>query len=273
MTSMTEAQTENGVEILSKVNAVLTALSHGGQLSVAEIAGTMGAPVSSTYRLASALRSLGWLEHGTTRGKYRLGMSLVKIGGLVEGRLDIQQIFREELTPMRKETTGVWSLFVRRGLRSVCIEMVSDLVVNRFFPQVGHSLPLDFGAASLVFIAYTPLAERRAILTQLVSTSERERIPSQIRQRFTTEADDVRARGYAQDSDETAPGVASLAAPVLNRRGEVEAAVCLSGLPEGTLADGSDTSGIALVQEAGRRISRRFGHGMADEPTTEGADR
>lgn len=139
---MSTTQSGNGVEIISKATAILDALRTEGEASVPQIAECVGEPVSSVYRLISSLTEAGWVERGSQRGRYRIGSKIVTLGGLVESRLDIQRLSREVLRPLRSRTTGTWSLHVRRGLRAVCIEIVSDLTPAHFAMRVGDSYRL-----------------------------------------------------------------------------------------------------------------------------------
>jgi len=262
----------NGVEILAKASAVLDVLRVEGQASVPRIAESVHEPVSSMYRLISSLSEVGWVEPGTRRGQYRIGAAIFSIGGLVEGRLNLQEIARSVLWPRRSETTGTWLLYVRRALRAVCIEIVADFVAERLSPRVGSSLPLDEGAASLVLVAFLPSSERDATLEQLLATRSGGRATVDARHRFRVDAEQVRHEGFAIDIEETAPGVASVAAPVLNRRGEIEAAICLSGLDTQHVRTGAAMEDLELVRLTARKISEGFGYlGSGDHPAAEPA--
>jgi DNA-binding IclR family transcriptional regulator len=66
---------------------------------------------------------------------------------------------------------------------------------------------------------------------------------------------DTRRRGYAASDQDVTPGVAALGAPIFNHRGEVEAAVSISGLRDVLLADGPREELLA----AARRTSEALG--------------
>ncbi|MDN5977873.1 IclR family transcriptional regulator [Acidipropionibacterium jensenii] len=258
--TMTTAQLGNGVEIVSKANAVLDTLRALGQAGVPQISESIGEPVSSVYRLVANLCEAGWVEHGTQRGRYRIGSKIVTLGGLVESRLDIQRISRDVLWPLRSSTAGTWSLYVRRGLRAVCIEVVSDLVSAQFSLRVGDSLPLDIGAASLLLVAFMPASEREAALEQLLATRPSGRSTAQTRNRFRTDADQARRTGLAIDLEETSPGVATIGAPVLNRRGEIEGAITLTGVDPAHARTSAVRPPADLVSRAAADVSARLGH-------------
>lgn len=260
---MSTTQNGNGVEIITKATAVLDALRTEGEANVPRIAEHVDEPVSSVYRLISSLTDAGWVEHGSRRGRYRIGSKVITLGGLVESRLDIQRLAREVLRPLRARSRGTWSLHVRRGLRAVCIEIVTDLTPAHFAMRVGDSLPLDLGAPSLMLVAFLPVSEREAALAQMLNSRSSIRIPVQTRNRFRAEADRAKDAMLAIDLEETSPGVASIAAPVLNRRGEIEAAVCLSGIDPAHARTNAVRHHAELVSEAADAISTRLGHHAA----------
>ena len=112
---------DRSVDALVKSKAVLDVLAELGPSTAKTISERTGEPVSSTYRLLDNLAAVGWVERGINRGEYRLGIDCVRIGGQIESRLDIQQIARRTFRAHRGQF-GIWGLFVRRRLRTVCIE-------------------------------------------------------------------------------------------------------------------------------------------------------
>ena len=57
------------------------------------------------------------------------------------------------------------------------------------------------------------------------------------------------------------PGVGSIAAPLFNHRGEIEAALCVSGLHRDRLDGAAAGPDVAKVREAALAISARLGYG------------
>src|SRR3954454_11493283 len=75
----------SGLDLVTKVGAVLDALERAGELKATEMAGVTGEPLSSIYRLLRSLNGIGWLDKGVGRGSYRLGLMFLMIGSGVGG--------------------------------------------------------------------------------------------------------------------------------------------------------------------------------------------
>lgn len=245
-----EERGANGVEILTKVGAVIDALQQHGPSSVTDLAARVNEPVSSLYRLLRTLGTLGWIEPGRERGLYRLGIHFVRVGGMVESRLRIQHIAWPTMRAVSSELRTACSLFVRRGLRAVCIDVAEDDLIRRFPLRVGDSMPLDRGAAAATLTAFLPQSERDSIAASLHENSK----PGE-------PAIVIRQQGYSTDIGQTSPGVLSVAAPVFNHRGEIEAALCISGFSP---VEGLPPSVRERLQGAAQTVSAALGHRRID---------
>lgn len=243
---MSEERGANGVEILTKVGAVIDALQRRGPSSVTDLAAHVNEPVSSVYRLLRTLGSLGWIEPAHERGLYRLGIYFVRVGGMVESRLRIQHIAWPTMRAVSTELRTACSLFVRRGLRAVCIDVAEDDLIRRFPLRVGDSMPLDRGAAGATLTAFLPQSERDSIATTLRENQDLEEPATMIRE-----------QGYGEDIGRTSPGVLSAAAPVFNHRGEIEAALCVSGFSP---AESLPPMARERLLDAAQTVSAALGH-------------
>src|SRR3954465_7838038 len=79
----------SGLDLVSKVGAVLDALERAGELTATELAAATGEPLSSIYRLLRSLSGIGWLDKGVRRGGYRLGLLFLTVGSALEETIDI----------------------------------------------------------------------------------------------------------------------------------------------------------------------------------------
>ncbi|PWG61788.1 IclR family transcriptional regulator [Bifidobacterium callitrichidarum] len=223
-----QGRDDRSVEALVKSKAVLDVLSHGPS-TVREISESTGEPVSSTYRLLDNLSAAGWVERGLNRGEYRLGIACVRIGGQIESGLDIQQIARRVFRAHRGQF-GVWGLFVRRRLRSVCIETRTREALQSYGQLVGNSVPISVGAPSLVLVSWLNADRYDQLLEHYAYTNEMGGTFSTMRVNAVEHARVVRESGFAFDVGQTLAGSVTIGVPVFNHAGEVQAAVVLGGL-------------------------------------------
>ena len=251
-----------GLELISKAGAVLDILEQHKEASAADLAAALGEPLSSVYRLLQSLTTTGWVDRGSRRGAYRLGLSLMTIGGLVEDHLDIREASLPSLREL-VDATGVTSfLCVRRGPRAVCLERIEGYAVQSLAMLLGGSLPLYAGAAPRALLAFLPVAEQSAILKD-TSQQLRDDPPRPDDQDIIADIARIRAVGYSVSNGDVTPGIAALGAPVFNHRGEVQGALSLSGLRGQVLNPAGVDHTIELLRLAAGKASAALGWGVS----------
>ncbi|MGI9155362.1 MAG: IclR family transcriptional regulator, partial [Marmoricola sp.] len=80
-----------GVQSVGRAITILEALARSGELGVTEVAGELGVHKSTVFRLMSTLEGRGLIEQTDERGKYRLGVGLLRLAGATTARLDVIQ--------------------------------------------------------------------------------------------------------------------------------------------------------------------------------------
>jgi DNA-binding IclR family transcriptional regulator len=256
--AMDSERDSSGLELISKAGAVLDILEQDGEASAADLAAALGEPLSSVYRLLQSLTATGWVDRGSRRGAYRLGLSLMTIGGLVEDHLDIREASLPSLREL-VDATGVTSfLCVRRGPRAVCLERIEGYAVQSLAMLLGGSLPLYAGAAPRALLAFLPLAEQSAILKD-TSQRMRDDPPRPDDKDIIADIARIRSAGYSVSDADVTPGIAALGAPVFNHRGEVEGALSLSGLRSQVLNPARVDDTIELLRLAAGKASAALG--------------
>jgi DNA-binding IclR family transcriptional regulator len=250
-----------GLELIAKVDGVISQLERHGDMTAAVLAEALGEPLSSIYRMLQSLTAIGWVDRSPHRGRYRLGLPLMTIGGLVEDSIDIRELARPHLASLLRDTNATSFLCVRRGARAVCVERLEGHAVRSLAMQLGSSLPLYAGAGPRALLAHMPPSEQEAALRSDL------RYPGDPPQPAASavEADlvEVRRRGYSISDGDVTTGIAALGAPVFNHRHELVASISISGL-RGQVLGAKLRRNSALLQEAARATSRALG----DESTS-----
>jgi DNA-binding IclR family transcriptional regulator len=245
-----------GLELIAKVDVVITALEHHGEISAADLAIVIDEPLSSTYRMLQSLTAIGWVDRGPRRGSYRLGLRLMTIGGLIEDNIDIRESAYPYLRSLLDEVGATSYLCVRRDARAVCVERLEGRFVRSLAMQLGGSLPLYAGAAPRALLAFLPESEQRAVL------QPRHQLPGDPAQpeRADLEKDLalIKKRGYAVSDGDVTPGIAALGAPVFNHRHELAAAISISGL-RAQILGAQRRRNVRLIVAAARGVSEALG--------------
>ncbi len=247
-----------GLEILDKVNALISTLEQHGEMAAADLAAAVGEPVSSTYRLISSLMRVGWVSQGSKRRLYRLGLFFMRVGGQAEDAIDIRERALPSLKRLLDATGETSYLCIRQDLRAVCIERLEGGDVRSLALTLGASLPLVVGGAPQAILAFLPDGEYESVLERSEaaieqSTRTREQVDHAIRS--------IREDGFAVSDGDVTTGVAAIGAPVFNHRGELAAAISVSGVREHILGDRQDEV-VAAARECARAVSEALGwHG------------
>lgn len=245
-----------GLELIGKVNAVLSLLEKRGEATAAEMAELTGEPLSSVYRLLQSLCGIGWVDRGWRRGSYRLGLLLLTVGSHLEDQLDIREAALPTLRHLLAEIGVTAFLCVRRDARAVCVERLEGQAVRSLAMQLGSSLPLFAGAAPRSLLAFLPAAEQHAVLQ--TTTGQAGDPPRPDPTAIQADISQVRRRGYAVSDADVTPGIAALGAPVFNHRGELAAAISISGLRSQILGE-SEQRNIELILTGAAEVSRALG--------------
>lgn len=252
---MTEATPDRGgLEILDKADAVLRVLASRGEVSAAAISELVDEPTSSTYRLLTNLVALDFVEPGSRRGLFRLAVDVLRVGNLVEDRLDVRDAAGPHLRQLLAQTGATSFLCIRADDRAVCVERFEGRDVRSLALALGQSLPLHHGAAPRAILSFLPPSERSALVDRLLATDPSPPSRAEVEDMIGS----TRARGYAISDGDVTPGIAALGAPIFNHRGEVAAALSISGLRAQVLDTSPDPSSLVLA--AASATSAALGH-------------
>lgn len=199
-------------------------------LGIANLADELSMSRSTTHRYASTLVALGYLEQDQSR-RYRLAPRVADVGMSVLDSMALRGKAREHLRELREQTGRTVSLGIldgndvryvdrlrgwRRGQHAVDLNL-----------GIGARVPVHCSAMGKVLLAGLPDKRRDELIAALQLTRCG---PNSItsKRALRTELERVRDDGLAVGDEELAPGVRTLAAPVLGPDDEVIAAI---GIP------------------------------------------
>src|SRR3954463_1942974 len=107
------------VQSVDRALTILGILARLGEAGVTEIAGELGVHKSTAFRLVATLESHGMVEQNEERGKYRLGVGVLRLPGAPTARLDVVQEARpvcRKLAADSGETVNIAVLSDRSAL-------------------------------------------------------------------------------------------------------------------------------------------------------------
>lgn len=216
-------------DAVARTIGVLDLVSSRSDLTSArQIAGELGLPKSSAYRIVQSLQQTGAIEYDAESGSFRLGPSIARIGIQALGGLGVRQLARRFLEDLVQSTNETASLSVRFGDTRTYVDVVESPNILSARPPIGRPLPLLVGAPGRALSF--PLADEEILgllkRTALYSyTTNTPVSPEEVWEGI----EEARARGYAVARDEVISGLATISAPVFAEDGTVAAAISVAG--------------------------------------------
>jgi DNA-binding IclR family transcriptional regulator len=225
------------------------------ELSVGDVATRLGVHRSTAARLLSALERQRFVEVDPATGRYRLGLRLVSLGGLVLNRFPVRSLAHDVLRELRDETEETAYLGLLDAREVVYIDQASSPHVAVNVDWVGYRQPLTAGATGFLLLAFQP-PEVVADLVDEAAGQTGPRIPSEL------ELAAIRRDGYLVRTAHEPDDVAGVAAAVRDHRGATIAAVTVSA-PHHRAVNRLETTLLPAVLRTAARVSERLGYRAA----------
>jgi DNA-binding IclR family transcriptional regulator len=245
------------VQSVDRALSVLDLLARGGEVGVTDLAADLGVHKSTAFRLVTALERGQLVEQVGDRGKYRLGLGILRLAAATTARLDVtreSQPVCERLAQELGETVNV-AILDQSSAMNVLQEFGTAAVGSRNW--IGQRTPLHATSSGKVLLAFADETLRTAVLsgplerhTELTVTD-----PDELRRQL----DQAIQRGWASTDDELEVGLAAVAAPIRNGGGRVIAAVSVSG-PSYRLSQQAFPEVAAELIKGAAEISTRLGY-------------
>lgn len=212
-----------GVDSARRVLKILLLFSEKGpELSVEEIAHSVGISVPSAYRFVSLLREMDMAEDNGG-GTYVLSPRIFLLAQAAEQAFPVSKLMRPLVERLSK-ATGEAALVIRRvGDFATCVEMSHPEHTIRLSFEPGQIMSLHRGAGPKVLLASMGEAWTQAYFDRLrpaPSGPERDAV--------LAEVPDIAARGWSKSEAEVDEGVWAVAAPI-TVAGKVVASVTVAG--------------------------------------------
>jgi DNA-binding IclR family transcriptional regulator len=245
----------NAVRSVDRAASLLLALGESrGEAGVTELARRLGLHKSTASRLLATLQRRGLVEQDPESGRYRLGLAIIRLAEQAERTLDLRGIALPELERLARATHATVSLMVFDGEASRAVAQMDGAAPGPDW--TGRPVPPHAIATGKVLLSALPERE--------VARLARRGLP-----RFTPrtivgleplleELARIRRRGYATALGEFEDGTNAVAAPVVDARGSVVAAVGVFG-PAGRLTERRLPEVAARARQAALAISAGLG--------------
>ncbi|MCE9659065.1 MAG: IclR family transcriptional regulator [Burkholderiales bacterium] len=200
-------------------------VERGRPMGVTELALAAGLQKSNVHRILATLRFMGYVRSNAD-SSYEPTLRLWELGQRIHARMDLPAAARPHLQRLVQETDETAHLAVFDGHEVVYVETIETANPVRAHTPLGGRAPAYCTASGKALLCGQP----PPVIREVARLSVRH-TPSTIVQydELLTVLKQVRERGYATNVGEFRPNVAGIAAPVVDGRGEVVAAVGIAG--------------------------------------------
>jgi DNA-binding IclR family transcriptional regulator len=236
-----------GVRSVTRALQILSLLTEERTVvTLRELQEETGLARTTLIRLVSTLEDYGllWAVGGN---RYAPGPGLLHwarlAGSVWELPLESRRALRA-LVDTAQETASIW---VRQGVRRVCVAQEESPQALRHVVRVGREGPLWIAATARVLIRDLPDDDLVKIVAE--ATDGVARLP--LMRQWQSE---VREQGYALSHGEREDGLSVLAVPLVDSEGAVTAALTLAG-PTGRFGEAKLERFLSATREAAAVIS------------------
>jgi IclR family transcriptional regulator, KDG regulon repressor len=246
------------IQAIERAVAILNAFSADEhELGVTELAERLGLHKSTVHRFMVNLDAAGMVERNPRTGRYRLGMRIFELGGLVKQRMNLWDEALPFLESLVRDTGETGHLAVLDGGEAIYIERVEARRALRVPSAIGRGYPAHATNLGKVLLAdleperLAEIIEERGLPAYTPHTIVDPRT-------LERELVRIRERGYAVDNEEYDEGLRCIGAPVRDHSGRVVAALGIGG-PVTRITPARVEELSTLVMAAATGLSRRLG--------------
>lgn len=192
------------------------------------IARAVGMARSSAYHLIRVMVDEGFVTHLADEKRYGLGVAAFEVGSGYGRQEPLQRMARRPLAALVDETGHSAHLAVLHG-RDV-LYVLEERAPGRppLVTDVGVRLPAQLTASGRAILAALPAAQVRALFPDRSAFADRHGNGPTSPNALRTLLAETRQRGLALENGEVTPGLASVAAPVLDHNEHPVAGVAVT---------------------------------------------
>lgn len=231
-------------------------------VALERVTAAVGIPRSSAYHLLAAMIEEGFVVHLPDERRYAVGLAAFEVGSGYARQEPLQRIARRPLATLVDHVGQSAHLAVLHG-RDV-LYVLEERAPGRpsLVTDVGVRLPAHLTASGRAILAHLPAAQVRALYPDRSAFVDRHGTGPQSLTALRSVLADTRRRGHAREDGEVTPGLASVAAPVLDHNGHPVAGIAVT-FP----ADRAGGAGLASLAAAVARTAEQLGRRLGGRRT------
>jgi DNA-binding IclR family transcriptional regulator len=209
--------------------AVLELLSeHKDGLSVTEVATTLRQAKTTSFRILSTLKALGYVDQDSRALHYSLSYKLFTLSHRLLAERGLEEVCRPPLQALSQATGELCRIaIVDDGQLRWLVQENGNASRVRLYADLGSPIALHASASGKAWLSTLPADEAEEIVNAMTFDA---RTPKTITDpgAFRAELDRVRRRGYALALEEGEIGICAVAVPIRRRNPDLPVVGTLS---------------------------------------------
>lgn len=208
--------------------ALLQRLSQSDGMSLSELAKAAGESTATVYRVLITLQGRQMVEMDSQSQLWHVGAGTFRAGTAFLRRSNLVERARAPMQALMRDTGETANLGIEQEDAVLFLTQVeTHQAIRAFFPP-GTRSPMHVSGIGKALLAWMSPGRAQAVISRAGLEGF---TPASLTDADALAADRAatRARGYAIDNEERAPGMRCIAAAIFNAHGEPVAGVSVSG--------------------------------------------
>ncbi len=227
------------------------------ELGVSEIAKNLGIPKGTAHRLIKTLAQENFLTKNPRTNRYRLGLSLLSLGGVITTQTEIYQEALPILQSVVNSVQETAHICLLEKTEVVYLLRVENRATVPLVTRIGRRNPIHCTSEGLVILAYQHEDRINQVLSNELYpyTSKTITDPTILKEKLRT----IKEQGYALAIDQFYEGFVSIAAPIRDYTEEVVSSLAIVG-PKTRITEDNYPFFIEKMIKAAEEISELLGY-------------
>ncbi|MBT2658164.1 IclR family transcriptional regulator [Bacillus sp. ISL-18] len=224
---------------------------------ISDLSAALGLNKSTVSRTMTTLASEGFVFKDPETKKYRLGLSILSLSGIVSSQMDIYRESQPVLNRLVENIGETAHISVLDQLDVIYLQKVECNHPVRFLTHIGKRNPPYCTSSGKVLLAHSPEEVANQVIAKGLKKFTKNTLTNP--QKLRTYLKQVKENGYASSTEEILEGVTSIAAPIFDYRGKVIAALSVVG-PTQRIQQHKIQGLAKKVMSAAKEVSQRMGY-------------
>ncbi len=229
-------------------------------MSLIEICSRIGIAKSKAFSILRTFQKFGLVQRNSGGKGYSLGPGLIGLSRRFLDNLSAPDLAEPLLRELAEKTHATATLGLIADKNVFVAAKHEGGTAFTLTMRVGHRFPLTYGCHGKAIAAFLPQKELDSLLAEKKVYFQGNR-KALDRDKLMADIERCRREWFAEDLEETAPGLNAVASPVLGPHERPLGYIVLLGLVS---AEAARQCG-PLVAEAGKALSRRLGARVDEE--------